>query len=87
MGPGAYEREVAAVDFVDEEPVGLNVAIAVMLPVAAQRMVFLAGRKRVAHGRSRIAPRSFDMSLPRLTASLTSGLNWETWRISGTSDG
>jgi hypothetical protein len=40
--------KVAAVDFVEQEPIRFDVAIPMVFPVAAQRVVFISRRQGVA---------------------------------------
>ena len=42
------EVQVVAVDFVEQEPIGLDVAIAMVFPVAAQGVVFVSRRQGIA---------------------------------------
>ena len=47
MGADPYELECFFIRFaVDEHKIGLYVAVAVILPVAAQRMIAVAGLER-----------------------------------------
>ena len=49
-GAGQFEDEEVFVNLVDEEPIGRDVAFAVIRPVADKRMVVVFGRKRLAVG-------------------------------------
>lgn len=49
-GAGQFEDEEVFVDLVDEKPVGCDVALSVVRPVADKRMVAVLGRKRLAVG-------------------------------------
>ena len=44
---GADEVQIVAVDFVDRQPVRLDVAIAVVAPFAAERVTFVPGWQRL----------------------------------------
>ena len=66
MGAGADQTQVVTIDFIDEQPIRFQVAVAVVLPRASERVVFVVGRKRVALAQSsKITARSFDISLAR----------------------
>ena len=45
---GAHQVQILIIDFVDQEPIGFQVTVAVVLPFSGQRMVFVTGRKRAA---------------------------------------
>ena len=51
------EVKVLAIDLIDQQPVRFNVAVAKVLPLAAKRMVLVAGRQQI----------SLDQQLDRLT--------------------
>jgi hypothetical protein len=44
MGAGTGQNKIVAVDLVEKQLVGLDVAIAVSAPIACQRMIFQARR-------------------------------------------
>jgi hypothetical protein len=44
MRSGANEMQVVAVDFIDQQPIRFEMAVAEVLPVAPERMVLVAGR-------------------------------------------
>ena len=44
----ADEVKVLAIDLVDQQPVRFDVAVAKVPPLAAKRMVFVAGRQRIS---------------------------------------
>jgi hypothetical protein len=46
MRPGADEIQIIALDLVDEQPVGLDVAVAMMTPLASERVILIPGRQR-----------------------------------------
>ena len=48
MRPGADEMQVGAFHLVDQQPVRLDVAVAVMAPFASQRVIFVAGWQGLA---------------------------------------
>src|ERR1035437_1689612 len=48
MRSGANEIKVVAVDLVDQEPIGFNVTIAMVFPVAAHWVVFVTRRQGIA---------------------------------------
>jgi hypothetical protein len=48
MRTGSDQVQVITFDLVDEKPVWLDVAVAVVAPVARQGMVFIPGRQRPA---------------------------------------
>jgi hypothetical protein len=75
MGSRADEIEVLAIDPVDLQPVRLDVAVAVVIPFAPERVVLESHRQRVTLDRSRITSRNLAVSLPRLWASFTSWRN------------
>ena len=45
MGSCADQIKVVTVDFVEQEPIGFDVAITMMFPVAAERVVLVTGRQ------------------------------------------
>jgi hypothetical protein len=47
MGAGANQMEVVPVDFVDQKPVRLEMAISVVHPVARERMILVSGWEKV----------------------------------------
>ena len=49
---GQFKDENVLVNLVDEKPVGCDVALSVVRPVADKRMVAVLGRKRLAVGES-----------------------------------
>ena len=48
MRAGADQVQIIAVNLVDQQPVGLDVAIAVMVPLAAQRVILVPGQQGLA---------------------------------------
>ena len=44
MRAGADQVQVVALHLVDQQPIGLNVAVAELAPLAAQRVILIAGR-------------------------------------------
>lgn len=45
MRAGADQIQIVAVHLVDQQPVGLDVAVAVMAPLAVQRVILVPGRQ------------------------------------------
>src|ERR1700720_3345899 len=45
MRSRAYQIQVVAIDLVDQQPIRLDMAVAVMLPVASERVVFAVLRQ------------------------------------------
>ena len=48
MRPGSDEMQVGAFNLVDQQPVGLDMAVAVVLPLAPKRMILVARQQRIA---------------------------------------
>lgn len=48
MRAGTNEMQVIAADLIDQQPVRFNVTVTKVLPLAAERMVLVAGRQRGA---------------------------------------
>jgi len=48
MCAGADQVQVVTVDLVDQQPIRVQVTVAVVLPNSSERVVFVVGRKRVA---------------------------------------
>ena len=60
------EVQVGAIDLLDQQPIRLDVAVAKVLPISAERMVLAARRQRTSVNQQQDDPRNLAMSLPRL---------------------
>ncbi len=71
MGAGSLEMNTAGLQLVDEEPIRLDVKIAIADPVGFQWVVAKPGRQRSVIDKPR---QNVALSIPRFSASFTSRL-------------